>query len=67
MGWRRIDNELPKRDQLVWYYFEVTGVSAGFYRRNKYGDTFSGEHGFLTNDVTHWMPIDEYKPKPPNI
>ena len=60
--WRKVEDELPKDGQKVIYYFEVTGINIGKYKKDKEGDIFYGRSGFLTNDVTHWMPL----PEPPH-
>ena len=75
MEWISVEDRLPEEDQKVIYYFEHTGVDIGFYKRIKYpkefigstgdvyGNQFIGNAGFLTDDVTHWMPL----PKNPKV
>jgi len=63
--WIRVEDQLPKENELVWYYFEVTGVSLGEMEKNEHGITFFGDNDVLTNDVTHWMPIHSFKPSAP--
>lgn len=65
--WTQIKDELPKERQSVIYYFKLTGVARGRYMMTEDGPCFSGMSGFLTNDVTHWMPDDgnDLLPEPP--
>ena len=85
MNWIHIKDQRPEDGQDVFYFFEVLGVYKGKYSRTEYpkelfeegtepvyGDTFYGEKGWLTDDVTHWMPLnrvtaemDDYLPAPP--
>jgi len=72
--WIRVKDRLPKEKQEVLYYFKYTGTSLGQYAKVEYpkevhgtdkaiyGDVFFNDDGFLTDDVTHWMPL----PKQPN-
>ena len=54
--WISVDDWLPEEGQSVIYYFDVVGMHFGKY----YGDNcFGGRSGFLTGDVTHWMPLPE--------
>jgi len=66
--WISMTKTKPEQGAKVWYYFEITGVSSGEYESNEHGDTFFGEGGFLTNDVTHWMPLrwSKERPEKPN-
>lgn len=64
MSWLSMEDIKPEHGQEVWYYFHICGVHKGFYERNEYGDTFYGNAGVLTNDVTHWMPVVWSKEKP---
>lgn len=55
--WTKVEDKLPKDGQEVFYYFKSTGVTPGkYYGMSEYGPEFSGPMGFLTGDVTHWMP-----------
>lgn len=55
--WIMVADRLPEEQQAVWYFFEVTGVSAGHYLGIEEGlPGFGGERGFLLGDVTHWKP-----------
>ena len=54
--WVPVSERLPKEGQRVLYYFDMVGIHSGLY----YGDNcFGGHAGFLTDDVTHWMPLPE--------
>lgn len=65
--WMDINDHVPEIDQEVLYYFESTGVSLGVYNGvddqnpdfGNCGHVFSSRDGFLTGDVTHWMPAPE--------
>ncbi len=52
---------LPRPGQEVVYYFEVTGATHGRFERGtcQADALFSSRMGFLTGDVTHWMPMPE--------
>ena len=64
MKWIKIEDQLPKEDQCVIYYFKETGVACGRYKKTSGGgDMFFGKCGFLTDDVTYWMPM----PEPPVV
>lgn len=59
--WIKMKDQKPEEGQKVIYYFRPVGVHRGVYNRGyeeEYGhyDCFSGKGGFLTDDVTHWMP-----------
>ena len=69
MNWIHINDQRPENEQDVFYFFEVLGVYKGKYERSQYpeelfdeghepvfGNTFYGKKGWLTDDVTHWMP-----------
>lgn len=71
--WRRIDQEQPKEYQHVFYWFEVFGmVYRGQFCTTKRGkvvlDQFYNNEGFLSNDVTFWMPVEDSVdlPEPPS-
>lgn len=72
MNWIHINDQKPEDGQNVFYFFDVFGVYKGKYQKSNYYvghddiescwcDCFYGKKGFLTDDVTHWMPapIDE--------
>lgn len=59
--WIRLDERKPEEGQEVIYYFDMVGVHRGFYvtetdEEGYVHDIFYGKSGFLTDDVTHWMP-----------
>lgn len=61
--WILHKEQKPMPRQKVFYYFEVTGVHRGRYYPPQ---TYAGKSGFLTEDVTHWMPDDGGDlPEPP--
>ena len=65
MTWIKIDDKLPEEGQRVIYYFEKTGIDIGRFSQEfiqpMKGNTFHGHGGWLTDDVSHWMPL----PNPP--
>lgn len=69
--WKDINQEQPEDGQEVWYYFDIFDrVYEGEYchvREDGWDHMFFGDHGFLTDDVTYWMPRnkgDEMPEKP---
>ena len=64
-NWISMKDKKPEEGQEVWYYFDVVGVHCGRYHLSEDGDLFIGLNGFLTDDVTHWMPLE--KPLPPKV
>ena len=77
-NWIKIEDKQPKEKQDVWYYFKPCGIFKGKYIKEEYvtydneidyHDIFYGKSGFLTDDVTHWMPYKENDKEPiaPNI
>lgn len=62
--WIKCSERMPDNEQDVFYYFRWVGVWAGKYKRP---NTFYSDSGFLTGDVTHWMPrmSDDLLPEPP--
>ncbi len=72
--WIDIMQEKPKEGQSCWYWFEVfKKVYAGKYSKVDetplIGDMFYDPKGYLTDDVTWWMPKedgDDEKPVPPS-
>lgn len=53
-SWIEFSIKSPEPDQKVFYFFKFTGVSVG---RFAPPETFFGKSGFLTGDVSHWMPL----------
>ena len=64
--WNRIDKVKPESEQKVWYWFEIfTQTYGGFYKTDRYEqDVFYGDCGWLTGDVTYWMPRSDGDEKP---
>ena len=63
-NWISTKERMPEEGQKVFYYFDYVGVNRGSYSDYH---CFHGSRGFLTGDVTFWMPDDgrtEY-PLPP--
>jgi len=67
MKWIKVKDLLPEEDQAVIYWFECISVSRGKFTMTKDGPCFYGKGGWLTDDVTHWMPDDgrTERPDPP--
>jgi len=71
-AWIKITDKTPAEGQAVIYYFDMCGTYRGKYTEIEYpaecgldenghtfkGHQFYGDKGFLTDDVTHWMPDD---------
>ena len=68
MNWIKIEDQKPEEGREVFYFFDFLGVYRGQYQQIEYpkemfkegsepvyGDSFFGQCGFLTDDVTHWM------------
>ena len=59
--WISIEDETPEQERNLLYFFDCTGVSAGFYYGiepdycPETGHVFGGHDGWLTGDVTHWQ------------
>ena len=73
MRWRHIDMSVPAENEAVWYYFGFfdrvyCGKHYSFredgYQPGAMSHTFVGWGGFLTDDVTFWMPKSESEEKP---
>ena len=75
--WIKMSERKPKQNQDVYYFFEHTGVHKGKYRKQELderifgkkglmADVFFSEKGFLTDDVTHWMPVEATTVFPPD-
>tara|TARA_B100000123_G_C25510516_1_gene332041 strand:+ start:96 stop:401 length:306 start_codon:yes stop_codon:yes gene_type:complete len=69
MEWIKTKDKLPKIGEKVFYYFEYVGVHfgrfTGFYTDEETGEYYPDMHvftdmegGWLTGDVTHWMPYN---------
>ena len=58
--WIRVDEHRPEVGQWVLYYFDRLGMHLGWYAVDEDGsDIFYGASGFLSDDVTHWMPMPD--------
>ena len=63
--WRKIEDEVPPKGVKLLYFFECTGISLGEYygREPEYpcenNHVFASRNGWLTGDVTHWMPLPD--------
>ena len=71
MDWILMDEKKPEHRQKVIYYFRIVGVHRGTYLKEEdddgfFHDVFVGSRGFLSDDVTHWMPDhgQELPPRP---
>ena len=60
--WIDIRAMKPKHHQHVVYYFKEVGTHVGQYERTEYGDCFYSNAGYLTDDVTHWIPLPDRMP-----
>jgi hypothetical protein len=72
MNWISMEDQPPDENQRVWAYCPDTGVAAMIYHNLEGTENeimgkhcFVGHGGWLTDDVTHWMELSWYKPKPP--
>lgn len=59
MDWVLTSERLPEIGALVIYYFEPVGMHLGQFKSGTcQGDAvFVSRAGFLTGDVTHWLPV----------
>jgi hypothetical protein len=75
--WIHIDMRIPSEGEEVWYYFGFNNrVYSGRHRSFReegyppgvVSNTFYGRSGFLTDDVTFWMPrsASEERPERPS-
>lgn len=82
MKWIRIDEQKPMEGQEVFYWFEpFEEIYKGKFFMDNYegrldwnpnkpgGDIFADKGGWLTDDVTYWMPYNngDKFPDPPTI
>ena len=62
MKWVKMKDQAPEENQLCWIYCEYIGIDIMVYHDLEgTKDEIMGKHcfvgfGFLTDDVTHWMP-----------
>lgn len=61
LRWVPMSERLPAPCQRVLYYLDVAGIHSGQYIGDDQSNVFGGRGGWLTDDVTHWMPL----PQPP--
>ena len=64
MDWIAVEDKVPYENQKVIYFFELLGTFIGTYnayvhQSGHVSHQFGGRYGFLTDDVTHWMPLPE--------
>ena len=63
--WIKIEDEVPDLNQIVWYFFDVVGVHKGnYYGLGEIGHEFGNDYGYLSDDVTHWMPYETGQSQP---
>ena len=72
--WISVEDKMPDVGQKVWYYFDPGGRHRGSFdgwyvdengKQWKGMHIFSTNYGWLTGDVTHWLPDQEDKPNEP--
>jgi len=69
MDWINIEDQMPKDDQKVITYCDMLDnnkIEIAIYKNlvgtedEKFGhNMFYNKSGWLTDDVTHWMPLPE--------
>ena len=76
--WVKMSERKPEHGQEVYYFFNIVGVHRGFYELQELQEEIFGPgymvdvflqkdgFGFLTDDVTHWMDIDDCSVFPPD-
>jgi len=67
MKWIKIEDAQPKDGEVVITYFKynhITGIEVALYKNLKGTENeifghhcFTNKSGYLTDDVTHWMPL----------
>lgn len=72
--WTSVKDALPEEDEKVYYYFDILGIFPGKFlglENMAVEDEpeinvpcFGGSYGFLTGDVTHWMPREDGDEEP---
>jgi len=65
--WIAVKDDPPKDQQVVVCWSEPCGIDIMCCEHNKGEDkdlfgpmTFTSQSGYLSGDVTHWMPLPEY-------
>ena len=58
-SWTAIKDKQPEHGQVVITYHDETGIDVMkcHILNDEYGALFTSCLGFLTDDVSHWMPI----------
>jgi len=65
MKWIKIEDKVPPEGVNLLYFFDCTGISFGQYYGiepdycPETGHVFASHDGWLTGDVTHWMPLPD--------
>jgi len=65
MKWIKIEDEVPPEGVNLLYFFDCTGICLGQYYGiepdycPETGHVFANGDGWLTGDVTHWMPLPD--------
>ena len=63
--WIKIEDKVPPEGVNLLYFFDCTGISLGQYYGiepdycPETGHVFANGDGWLTGDVTHWMPLPD--------
>ena len=72
MNWTSVNDQMPNTGDRVWYFFSPVGVWQGVFDGYHDDDldlhifTCSETMGWLTGDVTHWMPdVGQTRPARP--
>ena len=65
--WIAMEDEAPEGQQIVLCWSETCGIDAmrcihnENWEKDTFGSTtFASRSGYLSGDVTHWMPLPEY-------
>jgi len=68
--WYSVEEDgYPEEDQLVYYYFKITGIGKGYHSTWFCEEVCEGGYtfncfvdedgsGYLCDDVTHWVPAE---------
>jgi hypothetical protein len=75
--WVSMSERKPEQGQEVYYFFEHVGVHKGKYERQELDekifdqkgimvDVFFSGKGWLCDDVTDWMPVENTTVFPPD-
>lgn len=73
MNWISVKEGMPDAGDCVWYFYSPVGVWRGVFdgyhddNLNLHIFTCSETTGWLTGDVTHWMPdVGQARPDRPD-